>query len=53
MNGIAGRLTFDFLERFAEVFQELPVDEFDFTFGTQGAYESRDAVENFAEIIFP
>jgi hypothetical protein len=46
MNGVAGSPTFQFLERLAEVFQDLTVDEFDLTCRVHNGDKGRNAIED-------
>src|SRR5207249_394011 len=53
MNGIVGCPTsFHFLERFAEIFQELPIEKFNLTFGTHSAHETGNTIDNLAKFFY-
>ncbi len=46
---VAGTPTFQFSNGFAEVFQDLVVDEFDFTFPRHYGHQAGDAIDNQAK----
>jgi hypothetical protein len=52
MNGVAGGPTLQFLRRLAEIFQDLPVEEFDLTRRIECKHETRNAIDDGAEFEF-
>src|SRR6267378_7607271 len=52
MNRIAVRPSFHFFSRSAEVLEERPVEKLNLAGGVHGAYQSRNAVHNLAEVVF-
>src|SRR5580704_13334934 len=52
MSNIAGLPSSQFLDRLTEIFQERPVHNFNYTGWFQGRHESRNVVDNVAEVNF-
>ena len=51
MNGVAGSPTFQFLDRLAEVFLDLTVDELEFTCRIRDGDQGRDTIDDLTKML--
>jgi hypothetical protein len=52
MNNVGSAPTFEFLKRYAEIIQHLPIDEFEFTFRRRSINKTRNAIDDQAKTFF-